>query len=67
MLITHSRRCKRRCDFVQAHLSAPAGAVALSGVFTHFTKLDTTNRAQLAAAAIDRRLSHGRRILDASP
>jgi predicted ATPase/DNA-binding CsgD family transcriptional regulator len=31
-----------------------------------FTKLDTTNRAQLAAAAIDRRLSAGRRVPDAS-
>jgi predicted ATPase/DNA-binding CsgD family transcriptional regulator len=31
-----------------------------------FTKLDTTNRAQLAAAAIDRGLSAGRRVPDAS-
>jgi DNA-binding CsgD family transcriptional regulator len=30
-----------------------------------FTKLDTTNRAQLAAAAIDRGLSAGPRVPDA--
>ena len=32
-----------------------------------FTKLDTTNRAQLAAAAIDRRLSAGEGASDITP